>query len=294
MRVLTPDPAHDDAPASGAMLIELAAVNVGIPSLLAESHGEHVWSGIRKSSVAGTSVLWLSELNLSGDGQADISVHGGPDKAVYAYPSEHLGPWSEELGETLGPAPFGENLSTVSVLEGDVCIGDVWSWGDATLQVTQPRWPCFKLALHRGRADVQSRLRTTGRTGWYLRVLEPGEVPVAGPIAVARRDPAGLSVHDAHLAMGDRHLVDPDRVHSVDTPSGPRRTMATAPGRAPRALNRTALVGIPSRPRPSPDPRRRGRRRRRSDLGFEDEVEGRLGRAPELREPGFLEDLPKS
>jgi MOSC domain-containing protein YiiM len=196
-------------------VIGLAAVNVGVPTVLGEVRGETVWSGIAKRPVPPDATLWLSALNLSGDGQADLSVHGGPDKAVYAYPSEHLPGWAEELGEALGPAPFGENLSTAGVLEPDVRIGDVWSWGSALLQVTQPRWPCFKLALHRGRADVQGRMRATGRTGWYLRVLAPGEVPAAGPVQLATPDPAGVTVADAHLAMSDTHLVEPDRVRAV-------------------------------------------------------------------------------
>jgi MOSC domain-containing protein YiiM len=196
-------------------MIQLAAVNVGTPTLLAEVRGDHVWSGIRKVPVGPTSVLWLSEVNLSGDGQADLTVHGGADKAVYAYPSEYLAAWSEELGGDLGDAPFGENLSTVGVLEHEVRIGDVWSWGAALLQVTQPRWPCFKLALYRGRADVQARMRSTGRTGWYLRVLNVGEVSAAGPIEVATEDRLGVSVRDAHLAMLDVHLQDPDLVRRV-------------------------------------------------------------------------------
>jgi MOSC domain-containing protein YiiM len=196
-------------------MIGISAVNVGTPTVLANTNGETVWSSIRKQPVPPTAVLWLSLVNLAGDGQADLSVHGGIDKAVYAYPSEHLGPWSEELGEQLGPAPFGENLSTVGALETDVRIGDVWSWGAATLEVCQPRWPCFKLALHRGRGDIQGRMRASGRTGWYLRVLEPGEVPAAGPIELRRTDPAGVIVHDAHIAMSDRHLVDLTRVRAV-------------------------------------------------------------------------------
>ncbi len=199
----------------GDPVVELAAVSVGVPTILATVGGDNVWSGIRKRPIDLSAVLWLSTLNLSGDGQADLSVHGGPDKAVYAYPSEHLGPWSEELGGDLGPAPFGENLSTRGVLESDVCIGDVWVWGAARLQVSQPRWPCFKLALHRGRADIQSRLRGSGRTGWYLRVLEAGEVPAAGPIEIVRRDPAGISVTEAHLAMSDVHRRDPARAAAV-------------------------------------------------------------------------------
>lgn len=196
-------------------MIQLAAVNVSTPTVLAETGGEHVWSGIAKRPVPASTVLWLSEINLSGDGQADLSVHGGVDKAVYAYPSEHLPGWSAELDEPLGPAPFGENLSTVGPLEPDVRIGDVWSWGGASLQVCQPRWPCFKLVLYRRRADIQARMRSTGRTGWYLRVLQPGEVPAAGPIELARQDPANVSVEDAHLAMSDHALDEPELVRAV-------------------------------------------------------------------------------
>jgi MOSC domain-containing protein YiiM len=196
-------------------VISLAVVNVGLPTVLAETRGEEIRSGIRKQPVDPTAVLALSTLNLAGDEQADLTVHGGVDKAVYAYPSEHLAPWSAELETDLGPAPFGENLSTIGVLERDVRIGDVWTWGTARLQVTQPRWPCYKLALHRRRADIQARLRSTGRTGWYLRVLEPGDVPAAGPIELTTTDPAGVTVHDAHIAMSDRHLVDAALVRAV-------------------------------------------------------------------------------
>ena len=195
--------------------IGIAAVNVGCPRILARTDDTTVWSGIAKARVASGTTLWLSAINLAGDDQADRSVHGGPDKAVYAYPSEHLHQWSDELGTSLGPAPFGENLSTVGVSETDVCIGEIWSWGEATLEVCQPRWPCFKLALHRGRPDIQQRMRRTGRTGWYLRVLEPGAVIVGGQIAVARRDPQGLTIADAHQAMSDRHLERADLVRAL-------------------------------------------------------------------------------
>jgi MOSC domain-containing protein YiiM len=195
--------------------IELAGVNVGVPTVLAAVGDQNVWSGIRKRPVAPDAVLWLSTLNMSGDGQADLSVHGGVDKAVYAYPSEHLALWREDLSEDLPPAAFGENLSTVGVAESDVRIGDVWCWGDAVLQVTQPRWPCFKLAIHRRRTDIQALLRRSGRTGWYFRVLDPGEVPASGPIEVTDVDPAGITVEAAHLAMRDVHLHDPDALHAV-------------------------------------------------------------------------------
>jgi len=195
-------------------VVRLAAVNVGTPTLLGELKGDRVWSGIQKHPVAPDMRLWLSLLNLAGDGQADLEVHGGPDKAVYAYPSEHLATWAEELGEGLGDAPFGENLSTVGILERDVGIGDVWQWGSAILQVSQPRWPCFKLSMLRDRDDIGVSFRRSGRTGWYLRVLEPGEVPAGGPIELAQRDAAGLSVLDAHLAMLDRHMT-PERLREV-------------------------------------------------------------------------------
>lgn len=188
-------------------VVGLVSVNVGRPALLGTHRGRPVLSGIVKRPVE-VDELWLDWENLEGDGQADLEDHGGRDKAVYAYPTEHLAPWSEELGEEspLGPAAFGENLSTVGWTEEDVRIGDTWAWGDAVLEVNQPRWPCFKLALHRGRGDIQRRFRESGRTGWYLRVLEPGRVPVAGPITVVERHPAMASVrlaHDARSPNGD-------------------------------------------------------------------------------------------
>jgi MOSC domain-containing protein YiiM len=196
--------------------VEIVTVNVGTPRVLAETGDERVYSGIAKQPVPTGTTLWLSFVNLAGDGQADLSVHGGADKAVYAYPSEHLAQWEAELGPpALGPAPFGENLSTRGVVERDVAIGDVWKWSDAYLQICQPRWPCFKLALHRQRADIQARMRAAGRTGWYLRVIEPGEVVVGAPIEVVQRDPAHLTVADAHTAMNDRHLVDRSLVEAL-------------------------------------------------------------------------------
>ncbi len=195
--------------------IGIRAVNVGTPRPLARAGDDLVWSAIAKTPVEIGSMLWLSLVNLAGDGQADLTVHGGVDKAVYAYPSEHLDQWSVELEATLGDAPFGENLSTVGVTEADACIGDVWSWGEATLEVCQPRSPCFKLALHRSRPDIQQRMRRSGRTGWYLRVLEPGPVVVGGEIAIVTRDPAALSVADAHAAMSDRHLERPDLIRAL-------------------------------------------------------------------------------
>ena len=142
-------------------------------------------------------------------------MHGGPDKAVYAYPSEHLAWWSEELDEDVGTAAFGENLSTIGVTEHDVGIGDVWSWGDALLEVCQPRTPCFKLALHRGRRDMQARFTASGRSGWYLRVLRPGEVPVDGPITVAFDAPDRTHHRDANRVRAERGALDPEMLAAL-------------------------------------------------------------------------------
>ena len=187
--------------------IGLLAVNVGRPRPLARRRGAAVRSAIAKQPVT-AAALQLGWLNLEGDEQADLTVHGGPDKAVYAYPSEHLAWWSAELGpepdQELGPAAFGENLSTVGATEDEVCVGDRWRWGEALLEVSQPRSPCFKLALHRGVADIGPRFSASGRTGWYLRVLEPGSVPVAGPVEVVARHPLGATVAGVHAAHHDR------------------------------------------------------------------------------------------
>ena len=197
-----------DGPGSLSVTIGLAGVNVGQPTVIGERNGEDVSSAIAKRPVATGTTLWASELGLAGDAQADLTVHGGADKAVYAYPSEHLAVWTDELGEELGPAPFGENLSIVGLTEAEAGIGDVWGWGDASLEVCQPRTPCFKLALYRGRGDIQSQFRASGRSGWYLRVLTPGEVPVDGPIRVVSRHPAGITIADVNRAIADRHGDD--------------------------------------------------------------------------------------
>jgi MOSC domain-containing protein YiiM len=142
-------------------------------------------------------------------------VHGGPDKAVYAYPSEHLPVWRHDLGQPLDePAPFGENLSTEGATEGLVTIGERWAWGDAVLEVSQPRWPCHKLILYRGGNEAAELLVETGRCGWYLRVLQPGEVPVDGPIEVLDR-PDGPTVLDCLLARTDLSEGDATRALEV-------------------------------------------------------------------------------
>lgn len=188
--------------------VRLVSVNVGLPREIGTRRGQPIRSGIVKQPVT-TDTLYLDLTNLEGDRQADLRVHGGPDKAVYAYPAEHLPRWNDELGVQFGPGAVGENLTTEGWLETDVRIGDVWAWGEARLQVTQPRQPCYKLATITGRPDILKRLVANGRTGWYLRVLEPGRVPIGGPITVIARGAANLTVLDVHRQLTDWAGVDP-------------------------------------------------------------------------------------
>ena len=207
-------PRHLGDQAPGESDVRLVSVNVGLPQVIGDTRwGKPIRSGIVKQPVTAASV-YLDTLNLDGDRQADLTVHGGRDKAVYAYPSEHLPLWNDELGTNFGPGTFGENLTTVGWLEGEVRIGDVWAWGEARLQVSQPRSPCYKLATVTGRRDLLKRLVRTGRTGWYLRVLRPATLHVAGPIQVIERDPAGVSVLLAHRASVPGAL-EPSEVEAV-------------------------------------------------------------------------------
>lgn len=183
---------------SNDVVVRILAVNVSRPKLLGERKGQPVMSGIAKQPVT-TGTVTIDWLNIEGDGQADLRAHGGRDKAVYAYPSEHLPAWRAEMGYGDGPAAFGENLLTAGMVETEACIGDIWRWGSATLQIAQPRWPCYKLAMHSGNLYLPKHLIAANRSGWYLRVLEPGVAPVDAPVHVTH-DPAGLTVHDAFTA----------------------------------------------------------------------------------------------
>ncbi|HLY81839.1 MAG TPA: MOSC domain-containing protein [Acidimicrobiales bacterium] len=189
--------------------VTIVSVNVALPKVLATApNGQQIWSAIGKVPVT-VPELELTRTNLSGDAQADLEVHGGPDKAVYAYPADHFPVWSEQLGRPFGPGSFGENLTTLGATETDTFIGDQWQWGEAVLEVAQPRTPCFKLTVHAGTADVGRRMRQTGWSGWYLRVVTPGTVPTSGSIAV-RHHPARISVRDITRAAGshDTDLLD--------------------------------------------------------------------------------------
>lgn len=157
--------------------------------------------------------LRMRELNLDGDRQADLSVHGGPNKAVYVYPSEHYPFWRKELpGMELPWGALGENLTTSGLLESAVCIGDRFAIGTAEVVVTQPRLPCFKLNLKFNRDDMVKRFLASRFTGFYLRVLREGEVGAGDAIVPVHRDEHRVSVLDAlllHLRESDsRELLE--------------------------------------------------------------------------------------
>jgi MOSC domain-containing protein YiiM len=194
--------------------VQLLSVQIAEPSLLGRERGRLVESGFRKQTVA-TETVTIGWTNIAGDRQADLTVHGGPEKAVYAYSADRHADWRAAApgwGE-LGPNYFGENLTVSGWLETDVRIGDVWTWGSARLEVCQPRWPCYKFALASGRPDLSRIMLHHGWTGWYLRVLTTGEAPVHGPIQVAERGPEGVTVFDAHAARLPH--ADPELIERV-------------------------------------------------------------------------------
>ncbi|MWC28223.1 MOSC domain-containing protein [Paenibacillus sp. MMS18-CY102] len=181
-----------------ALKSTIASVNVGMPAELAHG-GKFVQSGIVKRPVAGA--IHVSEQGLPGDGQADLVNHGGPDKAVCVYGTDHYPYWEERLGRSLSFGAFGENISLASWTEPDWCIGDKVRIGNALLQVSQPRQPCFKLAALYGAPDLADWVSKTGFTGFYLRVLEPGTFSSGDEAIVVERHPAAITIAEANRVM---------------------------------------------------------------------------------------------
>jgi MOSC domain-containing protein YiiM len=172
---------------------EVVAVSVGVPQRIRLGDRE-VASAIIKEPVKAR--VRVRRLGIDGDGQADTENHGGVDQAVYAYPVEHYDFWAEELGRSGFPhGQFGENLTLRGLREEDVRVGDILSVGSTHLQVTQPRIPCAKLAWRMDAgADFAKRFLASARLGFYLRVLEAGELGPGDPIEIADRDPGSVSV----------------------------------------------------------------------------------------------------
>lgn len=161
-------------------------------------------SAIHKTAADGTQSV--THLGLSNDAQADLEAHGGLDKALHQYPEDHYADWQEEgmIPPGMRPAAFGENISTRGLTEETVCIGDMFRLGTALVQVSQGRQPCWKLSAHTGQEKMAYRFHKTGRTGWYLRVLEEGTVSKGQQMTLIERDKAQVSVRVATRAVLDR------------------------------------------------------------------------------------------
>ena len=177
-----------------AMRMKIISLNVVRPKLVLRN-GEPVSTGILKEPSPERRML--RTLTLDGDRQADLTVHGGRDKAVYAYPSEHYEFWRNELPEMDLPwGMFGENFTTEGLFEDTVNIGDKFRIGAATLIGTQPRMPCYKLGIRFNRNDIIKRFLKSGRTGFYFAVLEEGEVGPGDEIQVIDSDKNNVRVSD--------------------------------------------------------------------------------------------------
>jgi MOSC domain-containing protein YiiM len=221
--------------------MKLVSVNVGLPRLLAWA-GTTFKTGIFKSPVQGR--VQLRTTNLDGDRQADLSVHGGPNKAVYGYPSEHYAAWSAELPELLDPArawgAFGENFTTEGLLETEISVGDRYRVGSAVVRVTTPRLPCYKLAAKFQRDDMIERFVLSGRCGFYFAVVEEGEVGAGDNFKFVGREDPTLTIAEVNRLYTAK---SPDREslqRSLDVKLLPeswrdrfRARLAEPPGRAP-------------------------------------------------------------
>lgn len=177
-------------------------MNVGSPKQV-QVGNTAVLTSIFKSPVDGR--VAVRRHNIDGDRQSDLTVHGGPYKAVYCYPGEHYAFWKEQLPDMdLPNGMFGENLTTEGLLEDAVYIGDRFRIGSTVLQVTQPRMPCFKLGIRFGRPDMVKMFWHSGLSGIYFSVVEEGDVAAGDVIETAAHDPDGISVADViRLYRGD-------------------------------------------------------------------------------------------
>lgn len=183
----------------------LLSLQVGMPQeVVTETRQGHMaWtSGIFKAPVEGP--VWLGTLNLKGDGQADLTVHGGPDKAVLACSADHYHFWREEFPDIdWQPGAFGENFTIAGLTEDDVCISDIYSIGEAIIQVSQPRQPCWKLAAKLERPTLPKWVIKTGFSGWYFRVLQEGIVAAGQTLQLVER-----TIPDNTIAAVNRYLYE--------------------------------------------------------------------------------------
>jgi MOSC domain-containing protein YiiM len=186
--------------------MKVLSVNVGLPRKIL-FNGQIITTAIFKDPVKGP--ISLRKLNLDGDKQADLTVHGGLDKAVYSYPSEHYDYWRKQFPNTdLVWGMFGENFTTEGLFEDAVNVGDQFQIGSAKLVATQPRMPCYKLGVRFGRMDVIRRFMASGRPGIYFKVLTEGEVQRDDKIKIIRRDKNNVTVKDIVSLYIARNDID--------------------------------------------------------------------------------------
>ena len=190
------------------MAMKVVKVCVGTPQIVRTSEEGFLTTAIFKKRIDGR--VRVNELNLEGDAQADLTVHGGWSKAVYAYPGEHYEFWRSELPEMeLGDSQFGENLTTEGLVETDVRIGDRFRIGTAEFIVTEPRMPCSKLGVRFGRKDIIRRFLQSRRSGFYLAVTKTGELAADDNIEILSRDENEVSVTDiVRVWVEDKGDVD--------------------------------------------------------------------------------------
>ena len=185
--------------------MKVLSVNVGLPRKVLYN-GQIINTAIFKDPVKGP--IMLRKLNLDGDRQADLTVHGGIDKAVYSYPVEHYDYWRKQFPDTdLKWGMFGENFTTEGLLKDAVNVGDQFQIGSAKIVATQPRMPCYKLGVRFGRMDVIRRFMTSGRPGIYFKVLKEGEVKTGDKIKIIKRDKNNVTVKDiVSLYISKNHI----------------------------------------------------------------------------------------
>lgn len=193
--------------------MQLLSVNVGRPRTLVWQ-GRTIETAIFKQPVAGPVALMVT--NLTGDQQADLTVHGGPDKAVYAYDQTHYDTWRTLLPAWTdwGPGLFGENLTTEGLLETEVRVGDVFGIGTARLRAVQPRQPCYKLNVRFDDGGMAARFARLNRPGIYFRVVEPGTVQAGAPLVLLEPAPTSITVQTLAQLMLSR-TIEPGQLAEV-------------------------------------------------------------------------------
>ena len=196
--------------------LKIVSVNVGRARTIGERDGAPLVSAFVKKPVHAETVA-VGSTGLVGDEQVDLAAHGGPERAVYAYPTDNWSWWQHEHRFACAPGCFAENLTISGADESSVAIGDRFRWGDVVLEVSQPRTPCHKFQRVSGRSDASALMTRSGRCGWHFRVIEPGVAPAGGMLRRAGES-GGPSVREVFLAGADRRTARSLRERLADAP----------------------------------------------------------------------------